>query len=334
MVDANTTLQQEKLKADMHREIANLEAIERREAEFQQLQEKERDRAMVAQQKLRELAAQELKERVHLERELVRQQQQNLILQKQREIDRLEAQADRNLFQQAQTSSGKPAHKEKLATVQEEPAIPSPEGAVVLTDSDTPPPSQNRPKPAKRLPVAVDACTQVSPVSASESLALSAVSVSEGPMLALATGVPLPTSHGPLVIPRGPVVAATPQPLVNPDVGQAMYTAGAQPVGSLIGSKPLGDPVSHLPTCLATYPAYAQQCLAPPLVPGSVLPAPTASLYAGPVSTCVTSTPPTSVVASMPSSVVGADTRPTYISLGVPVTSAPPIVDTKGCAPC
>jgi len=38
---------------------------------------------------------------------------------------------------------------------------------------------------------------------------------------------------------------------------------------------------------------------------------------------------PTSVVASMPSTVVGADTRPTYVSLGVPLTSAPPIVDTK-----
>ena len=31
----------------------------------------------------------------------------------------------------------------------------------------------------------------------------------------------------------------------------------------------------------------------------------------------------------MPSTVVGADTRPTYVSLGVPLTSAPPIVDTK-----
>jgi len=148
-------------------------------------------------------------------------------------------------------------------------------------------------------------------------------------MLGLATGVPLPTSHGPLVIPRGPVVTATPQPLVSPDVGQAKYTAGAQPMGSLVSSKPLGNPVSHLSTGLATYPAYAQQCLAPPLVPSNVLPASTASLFAGPVSTCVTSTQSTSVVASMPSAVAGADTRPTYVSLGVPLTSAPPIVDTK-----
>jgi len=96
-----------------------------------------------------------------------------------------------------------------------------------------------------------------------------------------------------------------------------------------MGSKLLGDPVSNLPTGLATYPTYAQQCLAPPLVPSSVLPAPTASLYFGPVSTCVTSTLLTSVVASMLSTVVGADTRPTYVSLGVPLTSALPIVETK-----
>ena len=93
----------------------------------------------------------------------------------------------------------------------------------------------------------IDVGMQVSPVFASKSPTSSAVSVSEGPMLGLATGVPLPTSHGPLVIPRGPVVVATPQPLVSPDVGQAMYTAGAQPMGSLVSSKPLGDPVSHLP---------------------------------------------------------------------------------------
>ena len=148
-------------------------------------------------------------------------------------------------------------------------------------------------------------------------------------MLGLATGAPLPTSHGPLVIPRGPVVPATPQPLVNPDVGQAVYTAGAQTVASLISSKPLGDPVSHLPSGLAAYPAYAQQCLAPPLVPNSVLLVPAAPSFVGPVSTCVAPTMPTSVVASMPSTVVGADTWSTYVSLGVPLTSAPPIVDTK-----
>jgi len=38
LVDANTTLLQEKLKMDVNREVANLEALERREAEFQQLQ--------------------------------------------------------------------------------------------------------------------------------------------------------------------------------------------------------------------------------------------------------------------------------------------------------
>jgi len=152
----------------MNREIANLEAIERREAEYQQLQEKERERATDAQLKLRKLAAQEMKERVHLERELVKQQQQSLILQKQREIDRLEMQADRNLFQQGLANSGRPAPKEKLATVQQEPATPSPEAPVVLIDSDTPPPSQNRPKPVRRPPVMIDVGIQGSPVPTSE----------------------------------------------------------------------------------------------------------------------------------------------------------------------
>jgi len=79
VVDTNAALQRERMQVDLQKDI-----------EFQQSQQKERDRAIVAQQKIRELAAQELKERVHLERELVKKQQQNLLLQKQREIDRLE----------------------------------------------------------------------------------------------------------------------------------------------------------------------------------------------------------------------------------------------------
>ena len=43
MVEANTTLQQERVKADVHREVAHMEALERREAEFRQQQERERE---------------------------------------------------------------------------------------------------------------------------------------------------------------------------------------------------------------------------------------------------------------------------------------------------
>ena len=332
LVDANTALQQEKLKVDMNRQIANLEAIERREAQFQQLQE-ERERARNAQLKLRELATQDLKERVHLERELVKQQQQNLLLQKQREINPLEIQADKNLFQQRQVSSGRQALNEKLATVREEVATPSPEAVVAeLTDSDTPPPSQNRPKPARRTPVIVDVSTQECPVSASEPPVLGAALVSESQPLGAATEIPLPTSDGPLVIPKGPEVAATPQPVVNPHVGKVVYTAGARPIGSLVSGNPLGDPVSHLPLGLTTHPAFAQQSVVPPVptlpfIPSSVPAAP--SLYAGSASTCVTSMPPSGVGASILMTVIGADTRPTYVSLSLPLSSAPPIVDTK-----
>jgi len=55
-----------------------------------------------------------LKERVHLERELAKQQQQNIILQKQNEIDRLNAEADKKLFQQRFENA------EKFAALQRE----------------------------------------------------------------------------------------------------------------------------------------------------------------------------------------------------------------------
>jgi len=140
LVDANATLQQEKLKMGVNREVANLEALERRETEFHQLQERERERARDAQLKLRELAAQELKERVHLERELVKQQRQNLLLQKQKEIERLEEQVNRNLLSQAQVSASGQAPRGKLAQMPEEVETSSPEMATVeLTDSDSPP---------------------------------------------------------------------------------------------------------------------------------------------------------------------------------------------------
>jgi len=51
---------------------------------------------------------------VQLERELAKQQQQNIILQKQNEIDRLHAQADQKSFQQ------KWENAEKLAEIQKE----------------------------------------------------------------------------------------------------------------------------------------------------------------------------------------------------------------------
>ena len=118
---------------------------------------------------MRELAAKELKERVHLERELVRQQQQNVILQKQKEVDRLEAQVDRQLFQQAQGSVAKPAAKAKLEPVREEAEVYLPE-TVELIEPDTPPSSQNRPKLTRRmLPMAVDVDVQTYRTVVSES---------------------------------------------------------------------------------------------------------------------------------------------------------------------
>jgi len=98
LLDANTALNHVKIKADNTKEMVSLEALERRELEFQQLQEKEKERAIDAQQKLREIATLEVKERVHLERELAKQQQQNIILHKQNEIDHLNAEADKKII--------------------------------------------------------------------------------------------------------------------------------------------------------------------------------------------------------------------------------------------
>ena len=66
-----------------------------------------------------------------MERELVKQQQQNLLLQKQKEIERLETQVDRNLFSQAQVSSGKQTTRGKLAQVPEKVETSSPETATI-----------------------------------------------------------------------------------------------------------------------------------------------------------------------------------------------------------
>jgi len=174
-----------------------MEALDRREEEFRQQQEREREQSRDAQLKLRELAAKKLKERVHLKRELVRQQQQNVILQKQREVDRLEAQVDRQLLQQAQESAAKPAAKAKLAPVREEAEVYSPE-TVELIEPDTPSSSQNRPKLTRRIsPMAVDVDVQTYHTVVSESPALNVGLVNQGQGLGAPSGIPLPTSIAP-----------------------------------------------------------------------------------------------------------------------------------------
>ena len=149
--DSNTVIQQEKIKSDSHREIACMEVMERRELEFQQLQEKERERAIGAQQKSRELASKELQERIQLDRELLKQQQENLLLQKQAEIERLQVLADQRLFQKAEitekSASKETQSRENVGTLS--PLLVT----VEMSDLDTSPASQNRPKPIQNMPV-------------------------------------------------------------------------------------------------------------------------------------------------------------------------------------
>ena len=103
------------------------------------------------------------------------------------------------MLQQAQESAAKPAAKAKLAPVREEAEVYSPE-TVELIEPDTPSSSQNRPKLTRRmLPIAVDVDVQTYHTV-----------VSEGQGLGAHSGIPLPTSIGPLVLPKGPEFVATP----------------------------------------------------------------------------------------------------------------------------
>ena len=114
---------------------------------------------------------------------------------------------DRHLFQQAQDNLAKPASKAILAPVREEMATPSPE-VVELTEPDTPPSSQNRPKLTRRVPsIAVDVGVQACSAPVSESPALT---LTYSQRLGAPSGIPLRTSVGPLVLPKGPEIVAAP----------------------------------------------------------------------------------------------------------------------------
>ena len=69
--------------------------------------------------------------------------------------------------------------------------------------------------------------------------------------------------------------------------------------------------------------AQVNLSLVPPLVPTSVA---GSTLSTSVVPTYAMLTPPTSVATAMPSASMVADTRPTYVSLGVPLTSTTPSV--------
>ena len=116
------------------------------------------------------------------------------------------------------------------------------------------------------MPTAVDVDVQTYRTVVSEPPALTVGLVEQGQGLGAPSGIPLPTSIGPLVLPKGPEFVATPQPKVGLDMGQAVYTAGTRPVGPQVTSiGHLSTP--HLPVGMAIQPAQANQSLVPPLVP-------------------------------------------------------------------
>ena len=74
---------------------------------------------------------------------------------------------------------------------------------------------------------------------------------------------------------------------------------------------------------MAIQPAQINPSLVPPLVPTSVA---VSTLLTSVIPTSAMLTPATSIATAMPSASIVADTRPTYVSLGVPLTSTPPLV--------
>ena len=74
---------------------------------------------------------------------------------------------------------------------------------------------------------------------------------------------------------------------------------------------------------MAIQPAQVNPSLVPPLVPTSVV---ASTLLTSVVPTFAMLTPLTSIATAMPSASMVADTRPTYVSLGVPLTSVSPLV--------
>ena len=79
----------------------------------------------------------------------------------------------------------------------------------------------------------------------------------------------------------------------------------------------------HLPVGMAIQPAQVNPSLVPPLVPMSVA---GGTLSTSVVPTHAMITPSISIATAMPSASMVADTRPTYVSLGVPLTSVSPVV--------
>jgi len=182
-------------------------------------------------------------------------------------------------------------------------ATPSPE-IVELTEPDTPPSSQNRPKSIRRVSsIAVDVGVQACSAPVSESPVVNLGLISQSQRLGAPSGIPLPTSVGPLVLPMGPEIVAAPQPKVSLNLGQSVYTVGTRPAGPQVST--IGHLCTpQLPIGMAIQPAQAYKSLAPPLVPTPVI---SSMLSATVAPTCVLSTPLANAATAMPSTSVGAD---------------------------
>jgi len=139
-----------------------------RKLEFQQIQEKRKRACNCCTTKIIGTGCSGTKRKNLPKRELAKQQQQNLLLQKQSEIDKLHMEADKKLLEQKLATSEKLALKEKEKRVTPNLGSLSPESIVVeLPSPDMPPPSQNWPRPIRKpaIVIATEHIVQESPTS-------------------------------------------------------------------------------------------------------------------------------------------------------------------------
>jgi len=180
---------------------------------------------------------------------LATQQQQNLLLRKQSEIDKLQSEANKRLFEQHLA-----AEKEK------EKGIPrfdshSFESIIVEPSSpDTPPSSQNRPRLFHKQSVVV-AQPVVQKVSSSEMLDImtshSSVSQATGLDLGVATATGKLPGCAQAAACCGPDTLGTPSSMADIGVSHAVYSQGSQPkppaylpeqyCGITVSNQPIGN---------------------------------------------------------------------------------------------
>jgi len=189
-------------------------------------------------------------------------------LQKQNEIDRLNAEADKKLFQQRFENAEKLAALQREKEIQKEkqkgtaPTVVVSQPEIVVaesTDSDsTPPPSQIRKRVVHRIVDDTEHLVVVQEIPTTDAMCTSSqligVSQVTGPCVGMATGkVPAAAQATAYASPADLGYSTT---MADPGLRQVVHTGATQPAHpvhnpetnlGLLGSRPIGN-LSHQPT--------------------------------------------------------------------------------------